>query len=275
MSDDANSTGEDARRVQFLLSSLVDYENTSRWVSVAWRLERSATLIEQIRERIPAAIEGWDGGHPTIRAPWSNPTAYEVIGFTGYSWAYHDAHIGHLTLLASEAIHHVRCALDYVAYQLVLADNGTAGEMTQFPITAKASEFRREVRRRLPNVHDEHLVLVESVQPYVGVTWAGHLNTLSNRDKHRYPVDVSASYMFTIDPSAQYADPLGEESHRGYQIESATLSFRFTGTTGSDSAELELLPTLEEILVGAVNLTVEILEALDVTEIRLQRMPIR
>lgn len=185
MSAEASSTEEHGRRIEFLMSSLVDYEKSARWVSIGWRFERAASLIGQVRERIPAAVEGWDGEHPSVRAPWSSPTAYEVVGFIGYSWAYHDAHIGHLTLLASEAIHHIRSALDYVAYQFVLADTGTAGEMTQFPIAANASVFRREARRRLPNVHDEHLTLMESVQPYAGMTWASHLNRLSNRDKHR------------------------------------------------------------------------------------------
>lgn len=72
-----------------------------------------------------------------------------------------------------------------------------------------------------------------------------------------------------------FADALGEESYRGYQIEDATLSFRFIGTEGSDSAELEVLPTLEEILAGAVNLTVDILEALGVTEITIHRIRTR
>lgn len=272
MSDDASTTEEHGRRVEFLMSSIVDYEKTARWVSIGWRLERAASLIKQVRESIPAAVEAWDGEHPSIRAPWSSPTAYEVVGYISYSWAYHDAHIGHLTLLASEAIHHIRSALDYVAYQLVIADTGIAGEMTQFPIAATASDFRREARRRLPGVHGEHVALVASVQPYNGVTWAGHLNGLSNRDKHRYPVDVSACYTFRVNPSAVFADPLGEDSHRGYQIEDATLSFRFIGTEGSDSAELEVLPTLEGMLVGAVNLTVDILEALGVTELTIDRM---
>lgn len=267
-----NSTERDGQRVEFLLSTLFDYEKKARWVSIAWRLERAANSINQMRQRIPAAVEAWDGEHPSIRASRSNPTDYELIGFTGYSWEFHDAHIGHLTLLASEALHHIRSALDYVAYQLVLADTGTAREMTQFPIVDKASDFRREARRRLPNVTSEHLALVESVQPYMGKTWAGNLNRLSNRDKHRYPVDVSACYTFIIDPGAFYLDPLGQETHRGYQIENATLSFRFIGTKGLNAAELEVIPTLEDILAGAVNLIVDVLEALGVTEITIDRI---
>jgi len=267
------TSGGAEQRVEFLVSNIVDYEKTARWVSIGWRLERASTLIGKIRERIPAAADAWDGKHPVIRAPWSDPTAYEVVGIDGYSWEYHDAHIGHLTLLASEAIHHIRSALDYVAYQLVLADTGVAAEMTQFPIVYKRKDFHREAQRRLPNIKAEHLALVEAVQPYEGKTWAGNLNKLSNRDKHKYPVDVSAFYTFTIDPSVPYLDPLGQETHRGYQIENAALSFRFIDTKGSDGAELEVMPTLEAILIGAGNVVVDILEALAVKEISIDRLP--
>lgn len=275
MSEQERTTLEHPKKVQFLLSGTIDYEHKPRWVQVPWRLERAATRINKIRDLIPAAVEAWDGEHPWVRAPLSEPTAHEVGGNVSTSWAYHDGHLAEMTLLASEAIHHLRSSLDYVAFQMVLSDAGSVESRTQFPIAKDPASFRKDVKSRLRGVHPERVALVEAVQPFNGPSWARDLNTLSNRDKHRWPVDVSADYTFTVYPDDLYLDPLGEETHRGFQIEDARISFRFVDAIGADNTDLEVVPTLEKILIGAVNLVADLLEAYKVTEVEIDRLPPR
>ncbi len=246
---EANTSG--GERTEFLLPLNIDYENKTRWEPVHWRLRWAADRTNELRRRSLAAVDEWDGQHPQVRAPWSAPKDFEVVGDTRSSRAFHLAHLREITLLASEVIHHVRSALDYIAYQLVVFDSGSARSQTQFPICDKPNDFRREAKRRLEGMTPEHVVLVESVQPYNGLPWAGWLKELSDRDKHRFPADVSAFYNFWTDLDAVDLDPLGKDSHRGYQVEQPTLSFRFVATMGPDGAELEVVDSLTQILHGA------------------------
>lgn len=269
MVNEVDGTG----KVEFLISSLTDYEGRARWVSVPWRLDQASLRINEFRERLPGAVADWDGEHPQVRAPWAAPGDFTTAGNTLTSWAYHDNHSGHLTMLASEAVHHLRTALDYLAYQLVLADTGVAHPArTQFPLADTVEAFTQEARRRLPGVSESVLALVESVQPYSGAAWTSYLRQLSNRDKHRYPIDVAPFYSFTVDPSIVYLDPLGDPDYRGFQVENAALSFRFVGTSGDDGAALEVLPTLNSILAGLADLTGTLVESLSITEISINRI---
>lgn len=238
-------------RTEFLLPLRIDYETKTRWEPVHWRLRWAAERTNDLRGRCRDAVGEWDGQHPQVRAPRSAPKDFEIVGDTGSSREFHLAHLREITLLASEVIHHVRSALDYIAYQLVVLDTGSARSQTQFPICDKPNDFRREATRRLNGVTPEHVALVESVQPYNGAPWTGWLKELSDRDKHRFPVDVSAFYNFWTNLDAVYLDPLGADSHRGYQVEQATLSFRFVATMGPDGAELEVVDSLTQILHGA------------------------
>lgn len=259
-------------KVQFLFTEVIEYRNTPRWVGIPWRFDRAVSQINEIKRLIPPAVEAWDGQHPSVRAPLEDPEKFELVGNVGTSWNYHDNHLAEITLLASETIHHLRAALDYLAYQMVLADVGKVKGKTQFPISTHPAKFRSELKSRLPGIRPAHASLVEAVQPYKGPTWAGDLARLSNRDKHRWPVDVTVGYMCTINMEDFYLDPLGQDSHLGYQIEEAELTFRFVDALGSDNSDLEVIPTLEGVLKGAVNLTVDVLDAYNVTEIQITRM---
>lgn len=241
-------------KMEWRITSGVDYGKMVRWEPVGWRIERAFRHTNELDQRIPKAVAAWDGGHPQMRAPLSDPSAVEVRASAWYTWEYHEAHLRDFTMQASEALHHVRSALDYIAYQLVLADTGEAKEQTQFPIKGTPPQFRREATRRVAGISPEHLALIESVQPYNGVAWTGILNELSNRDKHRFPVDVVPCYQFETDSDLVLPDPLGQESYRGFQVEHAQMSFRFAETRGPDGTELEVTEALNEIVTGAARL---------------------
>ena len=99
---------------------------------------------------------------------------------------------GCLSLILGDALHNLRSALDYLAWQLVLANGRTPTEHTQFPIydnrlTKKGKPRSVDVDG---GIDGQALTLIERLQPYHRVNDpARHplsiLRHLSNVDKHR------------------------------------------------------------------------------------------
>ncbi len=91
-----------------------------------------------------------------------------------------------LALLIGDCVHNMRSTLDYLAWRLAgsdLADRGTA-----FPIYAKAADFD-STRWRLKRIHEDAIVEIRKLQPYMGpdpkknLLWL--LQELDARDKHK------------------------------------------------------------------------------------------
>lgn len=101
----------------------------------------------------------------------------------------------HASLIAGDAIHNLRSALDHLTYQLALWN--TSGhiqkpEALQFPITDCQNLFRDECHRRLNEIHIYHRTLIERMQPYRGEDWdyLAILRDISNFDKHQLLIPV-------------------------------------------------------------------------------------
>lgn len=91
-----------------------------------------------------------------------------------------------IPLLCGEVVQHLRSALDYLVYELALLDSGHVNERTQFPIEDDEKRFWKSRRDTfLAGLSDEHVAVIEKVQPYQDVTWTRTLRDLSNADKHR------------------------------------------------------------------------------------------
>lgn len=102
-------------------------------------------------------------------------------------------------LLIGEFAHNARSALDYLAWQLVLANNGKPSRRTQFPIVLNPCAWiNRSGAGRLHGASRAHIAAVERLQPYNRVDSDGwsysrrmfdhpltHLQSLNNEDKHR------------------------------------------------------------------------------------------
>lgn len=108
-----------------------------------------------------------------------------------------------LGLIAADAAHNLRCALDHLVYQLAVIGSGP-GAKTQFPIFDDRDEYGRQVHRLLTGVDKRHWARIEAVQPYhvkelllSGGQLAGYhdplvinlnlivIARLDNMDKHR------------------------------------------------------------------------------------------
>jgi hypothetical protein len=103
----------------------------------------------------------------------------------------------HLAVVAGDAIHNLRSALDYLAWQLAIIGRG-ADRGTYFPLFEDFEEYRRKKPHPLGHVLDRHRTMVERLQPYhvwaamnagTGFPLANYalllIGRLDNWDKHR------------------------------------------------------------------------------------------
>jgi hypothetical protein len=101
-----------------------------------------------------------------------------------------------IPLIIGDCIHNLRCALDYLVWQLVLAAGNEPEDCNQFPICTTADLFekatiKRGKRNSLKGVSPEAAAEIEAVQPYIACKGGETRSTLyflhhlSNADKHR------------------------------------------------------------------------------------------
>ena len=222
----------------------------STYAPTALRLVRACDLYRDIHARMGLIAERWDGGHPIVRAPTGLRDELEIV----YQPAEIGAELTELTMISSEIVHHVRSSLDYCAYQTVFRDNGSPKSGTQFPLVDDEKSFERMLKSSMPGITRKHQSWVEAVQPYNGVGWTRLLKELSNRDKHRFPIDVVDVYTFEIDRTKVFDDPLGDPDYVGYQIESSAIEFRVSDPNDGGGNSNEVTGVLSNLLFGAVDL---------------------
>jgi len=88
-----------------------------------------------------------------------------------------------IPLIIGDCVHNLRCALDYLVWQLVLAAGNKPEECNQFPIclTPKAFEdatINRKRSNRLKGVAPDAAAEIEAVQPYIACKGAETRSTL-------------------------------------------------------------------------------------------------
>lgn len=127
----------------------------------------------------------------------------------------HEPPPSHWPLVAGDAIHNLRCALDHVVWQAWFdAGNQGDGDHTQFPIALSEDHFRGQAHR-LVGVPVTTVDLIEGQQPYrKSPQWPDEealylLYKLSNADKHRILVTVAVTIEFegiSTDASVEIPD---------------------------------------------------------------------
>lgn len=96
-----------------------------------------------------------------------------------------------LSVTVGEHLYNLRAALDYLIYELALLDSGEPKTGTQFPIESTPEGFAGRRNTYLKGVSDEHVALIETLQPYRGCEWTKRLKVLSNPDKHRHLLSIA------------------------------------------------------------------------------------
>jgi hypothetical protein len=100
-----------------------------------------------------------------------------------------------LALLAGDAVHNLRTALDHLMWQLVLANGHEPDDQTMFPITANATRFRAGGPRRMKGASARAVAAIRAAKPYKGgndLLW--RLHRLDANDKHRLLYVVGAAH---------------------------------------------------------------------------------
>lgn len=89
-------------------------------------------------------------------------------------------------VIAGEAAHHLRSALDHLAWQLVEANGGTPDWNTCFPLHNSPPRDEGTFTRKVQGMSATAVDLVRSKQPYqAGFEVLGALHEVDNFDKHR------------------------------------------------------------------------------------------
>lgn len=170
-----------------------------RWIGPAGnRLIRGNARWRECEKVYGQVAAAWANDPPTVSV---NRSAFEgeqpEVSIRRAEAATGDL-LPELNNLASEAVHHLRTCLEYVAFALAWHDSGEAQEDTQFPIREDATRWSRVVRSDLPGVSPKHRALVRTYQPFAGCEWTGPLRDLSNADKHRELITLSPTFGYTF-----------------------------------------------------------------------------
>lgn len=196
------------------------------------------------------------GAHLQARARWDDPVGTVSLDFPGTSEEL--SRIGpRATILASEALHHARAALDYVVYNAAWFDSGTPNPNSQFLLVDHRSDWLKVSRgQRLRGVSSEHLAWMGEVQPWQGARWAEHLRRLSNTDKHRVSVTLRPYYEIEFPMDRRVPDPLGDPAYFGFDIRKRQIGLLISDQPSPHGNEegSDALATLREIVVGVSHL---------------------
>lgn len=182
-------------------------------------------------------------------------------------WRTHDDPVGHafvdwsnedfvqpsdhqrISLLGSEAVHHLRSSLDHLVYNAGWKDSGTRPRHTQFPIVSNRNDWNRERRNSLRPLSQAHVEWIEAVQPYHGDGWARDLQILSNMDKHQFAMQISPSVEIQINHEQALPDP-DDDSRLLLGITGVTLRALLV----EDTRHREATTVLPDMLLGAARL---------------------
>jgi len=156
---------------------------------------------------------------------------------------------------ASEAIHHLRAALDYLVHHAVWLNTGSRNDATQFPLSKTEADWKRTVKtQRVRGLRSDQLEWIREVQPYTGVEWSRELMYLSNHDKHRVAIQILPAYEMRFDPNVMVADPLGDDDYASWQLTETILHLRLTDAY-RDIEDTDALEVVRSILTGVIDIT--------------------
>jgi len=105
-----------------------------------------------------------------------------------------------IAVIAGDAFHSLRSALDYLAWGLVEASGNTPVEgVTGYPICESPSKYKTEHIRKVEGMRKEAIDFVNGTEPYKGghkdpsnTLWRIH--ELDKIDKHRFLITVASQY---------------------------------------------------------------------------------
>src|SRR4051812_14647950 len=127
------------------------------------KLERAYTHIQNF----DLATAKFIATHPYIRCTKDDPKTGDLVHYMEVR-PHADEGLRDLGLIAGDAVHNLRSALDLLAWQLVEAGGGTPGRGTSFPIWVSEGQFLGGGPGRMRGAHPDAIKALRSLKPYKG-----------------------------------------------------------------------------------------------------------
>lgn len=168
---------------------------------IRWKLSRAYQHLKEF-ERIASAYMNVEPSGPgqLILAPESTPNK----PFYNYTTLVPPP--PSLGLASGDFLQNLRSVLDYLVWQLIIANGKTPDETkTAFPVCKHPSSFKKAKDNRLVGVPDKAIILIEQLQPYPDRQEGSRaqpiqiLDELTNENKHRKISVTAISSVFKID----------------------------------------------------------------------------
>lgn len=194
--------------------------------NVEMKFDRATKHVDELRGACEAFLATEPYSHIRTVEEGSTPESGAVHVFR---WKTFQTPPPELGLIAGDAIHNARSALDHLAVHIDARAALLAGvpytdedeKQVQFPITTSPEKFREAVARRLPHARQEATAIIERFQPYnvsnsPDIAQIRLLSELDNVDKHRSiaPIGFALTYAVHDWPAEIYYTP---EFARFYQ----------------------------------------------------------
>jgi hypothetical protein len=170
-------------------------------------------------------------------------------------------------ILAGDAVHNLRSALDHIVFASAQQGARAAGttmsrsqeRSIQFPITSSTEQFEDQIgRHRLRYVEPEIKTFIERLQPYwlspgqPDRSWIAIINELDVIDKHRtIPAlgTVVSYYAFTAPAGMEQPEIIPSRVTTGWGLDAEIVRYRFSEP--HPEVDLEFNPTFTVSLDGA------------------------
>jgi hypothetical protein len=101
--------------------------------------------------------------------------------------------------IVADAVLNLRTALEYLATQLILANGGTPGKSSGFPIYDSSAKYIAHKMTRIEGMSPAAINVLDAIKPYLGgndLLWK--LHELNNIEKHRMPLAPALAHQSTI-----------------------------------------------------------------------------
>lgn len=167
--------------------------------------------------------------------------------------------------LASEVLHYTRSTLDHLVSFLAWSDSGRQHQRVQFFLTSDPGIWRKKGIRSLQGINEDHLRVLETIQPFSGVGWTEQLRRLSNLDKHSHELRVCPLITFGLMPESAQKGASPIEGHE-YLVAGRDPVLKFQPVSGWDlraDADAVSLKVFDEILDGLIGLVMHFIRELD------------
>jgi hypothetical protein len=169
------------------------------WLKIERAKEHSDSLQSEVRETF--AVES---NRPRLGIKFE-PDSSEYVLFVN-QMPQLGPFLDRCSLILGDIVHNLRSALDRLSYRL--AELHTGGKLkntmnVMFPICDSPKDFGDARPRRLGEIDDAHIRIIERFQPYNGIDDSESLGIcfrplsllrdLTNIDKHRLPIELTIS----------------------------------------------------------------------------------